>query len=118
MHKVAINVIGMGYIGLPTALSLACHGNKVIGTDCQKTVIENLKAGAVKFNELGMDELYLEAVEHDIEFTTDYVEADVYIIAVPTPYEKRNKKVDATYVINAVKSVLNVCLDESIIVIE
>lgn len=118
MHKVAINVIGMGYIGLPTALSMACHGNKVIGTDCKKAVIENLRSGSIKFNEKGMDELYLDAVRCGIEFTTDYVEADVYIIAVPTPYEKRNKKVDATYVINAVKSVLKVCLDGSIIVIE
>lgn len=113
-----ISVIGLGYIGLPTALSLAVNGNPVIGTDYNKKVVAELTNGSIHFTEEGLQELYEDAVKSEIKFTTNYCQANIYIIAVPTPYEKSNKKVDATYVINAVKEVLNVCKDESIIVIE
>lgn len=113
-----VNVIGLGYIGLPTAISMAVEGNTVIGTDYNKTVIDNLNSGNCEFAEDGIKELYLKAVSNGILFTTEYVVADIYIIAVPTPYDKRNKKVDPTYVVDAVKSVLGICNDGSIIVIE
>ncbi len=118
MSNQLINVIGMGYIGLPTALSLSVNNNNVIGTDYNNEVIEKLKQGTVKFHEKGMTELYEKAVSSGITFTTDYKAADVYIVAVPTPYVKNNKKVDAAYVVSAVKSILEVCNEDAIIVIE
>jgi UDP-N-acetyl-D-mannosaminuronate dehydrogenase len=48
-----INVIGLGYIGLPTALMLASHGVEVIGTDYNKELIETLNAGKMVFREMG-----------------------------------------------------------------
>lgn len=114
----SINVIGMGYIGLPTALSLAVNGNNVVGTDYNKTVVDNLISGMCDFAEEGINELYKKAIEAGILFTTEYVNANIYIVAVPTPYDKGNKKVDPTYVVTAVGSVLEVCEDDSIIVIE
>ncbi len=117
MNKL-INVIGLGYIGLPTALILAENGNDVIGTDYNSTVVDNLIKGNIDFPEKGMNELYHSAVRKNIEFSTEYKKADVYIVAVPTPYEKNNKKVDATYVVNAVKSIAEICEDDCIIVIE
>ena len=73
----------------------------------------------VTFEEKGLVELFNSAVSTgNITFSNDYQEAEVYIVSVPTPYDKFSKKIDANYVINAVKEVLNVCKDESIIVIE
>lgn len=113
-----INVVGLGYIGLPTALSLAVNGNKVVGTDYDISVVDRLNAGSSEFTEEGIKELYNKALEKGITFTTEYQKAEIYIVAVPTPYDKDNKKVDPTFVITAVKSILEVCNDDSIIVIE
>ena len=113
-----VNVIGMGYIGLPTALSLAVNGNNVVGTDCKREVIESLIEGKVEFAEAGINSLYQNAVRCGIQFTTQYQVADVYIIAVPTPYDRNTKKVDPSNVVNAVCSVLKVCPENAIIVIE
>ena len=113
-----VNVVGLGYIGLPTAISMAVNGNRVIGTDYNKTIIDNLNSGNCDFAEDGIKELYHKAISKGIFFTTEYAVADIYIIAVPTPYDKRNKKVDPSYVVGAVKSVLDICNDGSIIVIE
>ena len=65
-----INVVGLGYIGLPTALSLAVNGNKIVGTDYNKTVVDNLISGMCDFAEEGINELYKKAIEAGILFTT------------------------------------------------
>lgn len=113
-----INVIGLGYIGLPTALAMACNGITVIGTDYNEKIVEQLNKGQVTFEEKGLQELFDKAVENNIKFTTEYQKNDMYIIAVPTPYDKFSKKIDPSYVINAVNDVLNVCNNGAIIVIE
>ena len=113
-----INVIGLGYIGLPTALMLASHGIEVVGTDYNKELVETLNAGNTTFKENGLDELFQVAVKSGIRFTTEYQKTGIYIISVPTPYDKFSKKVDATYVINAVKEVMQVCEKGAIIIIE
>lgn len=113
-----INVIGLGYIGLPTALMLAAHGNAVVGTDKKKDIIVQLNEGTVGFEEEGLQSLFAQAMDNQIEFTTEYQRADVYIVAVPTPYIKRDKRVDASYVKSAVKDVLDICGKGAIIVIE
>lgn len=113
-----VNVIGLGYIGLPTALMFASHGVEVIGTDYSAKLVEQLNAGHVTFEEKGLDELFREAVGKGIRFSTDYQHTDMYIVAVPTPYDKASKKIDPSYVIGAVESVLKVCPKGAIIVIE
>lgn len=82
-----INVIGLGYIGLPTALMLSTHGNDVIGTDYNKDLISILKTGRTTFKEKGMDALFDEAVKVGINFSNDYKKTDIYIVTVPTPYD-------------------------------
>lgn len=52
-----INVIGLGYIGLPTALMLAAHGQQVVGTDLSEPVVEALNRGAVSLMEEGVEDL-------------------------------------------------------------
>ena len=102
-----INVIGLGYIGLPTALMLASHGVEVVGTDYNKDLVETLNKGKTTFKEKGLDELFSDAIKGGIKFSTDYQKTDTYIVSVPTPYDKFSKKVDACYVVSAVKSVLS-----------
>ena len=113
-----INVIGLGYIGLPTALMLATHGVEVVGTDYNKELVATLNAGKTTFKEKGMDELFQNALEAGIKFTTEYQMTDIYIVSVPTPYDKFSKKVDACFVIAAVKDVMKVCRKGAIVVIE
>lgn len=113
-----INVVGLGYIGLPTALILAASGTKVVGTDYDEKLIGVLNAGKTTFDELGIEELYSEAIDSGIVFSNEYIETDMYIITVPTPYEKENKKINPNYILSAVKSVLKVCKKETILVIE
>lgn len=104
-----INVIGLGYIGLPTALMMASHGVDVVGTDYNAELVATLNAGKTTFKEKGLDELYADAVKMGIKFTTEYQVTDTYIVSVPTPYDKFSKKVDACYVVEAVKDVMRVC---------
>lgn len=113
-----VNVIGLGYIGLPTSLALASHGVSVVGTDYNRELVETLKGGHTTFKEKGLDDLFERAVAAGIQFTTEYIETDMYIVSVPTPYDKESKKIDATYVVNAVRQVLEVCPKGAIIVVE
>lgn len=113
-----VNVIGLGYIGLPTALMMAAHGVEVIGTDYNKKLVDTLKAGHTTFKEKGLDELFADAVKAGVQFTTEYQVTDTYIVSVPTPYDKFSKKIDACYVVAAVKSVMKVCPKGATVVIE
>ena len=113
-----VNVIGLGYIGLPTALMMASHGVEVIGTDYNKELVGTLNAGKTTFKEKGLDELFQNALESGIKFTTEYQVTDTYIVSVPTPYDKFSKKVDACYVAEAVKDVMRVCPKGATVVIE
>lgn len=113
-----INVIGLGYIGLPTALMLAKSGIEVIGTDLNDKLVDSLSKGMLTFEENGLEDLFSAAVESGIKFTTEYQKTDTYIVAVPTPYINSSKKLDPKYVIAAVNSVLDVCEKDAVIIIE
>ncbi len=113
-----INVVGLGYIGLPTALMFAAHGVEVVGTDYNRELVETLKAGRTTFEEDGLDELFAEAVKKGIRFSHEYQSTDMYIVSVPTPYDKASKKVDASFAVGAVKNVMEVCPKGAVIVIE
>lgn len=113
-----INVIGLGYIGLPTALMFAAHGNEVVGTDYNAAIVEKLQAGELSFEEKGLPELFQSAVASGIQFTTAYQKTDLYIVAVPTPYDKASKRIDPRYVIGAVQDVMQVCPKGATVVVE
>ena len=113
-----VNVIGLGYIGLPTALMMASHCVEVIGTDYNKELVATLNAGKTTFKEKGLDELFQNALAAGVKFTTEYQVTDTYIVSVPTPYDKFSKKVDACYVAEAVKDVMRVCPKGATVVVE
>lgn len=113
-----INVIGLGYIGLPTALMMASHGLEVIGTDYNEELVDTLNAGKTTFKEDGLDELFNKAIQSGIKFSTEYQVTDTYIVSVPTPYDSFSKKIDACYVQSAVESIMKVCPKGATVVIE
>ncbi len=117
-EKTVVNVVGLGYIGLPTALIMAANGVSVVGTDKNPSLVEKLQGGSVTFEEDGLEELYQKAVEGKIRFSASNIKADVYIVAVPTPYDKNSKKIDTGYVVAALKDVLNVCENGAVVVVE
>lgn len=116
MEKVC--VIGLGYIGLPTALMMASHGVEVIGVDYNKELVETLQRGEVTFEEKGIVELLEAAIDKGIVFQSEYPSTHTYIISVPTPYDKFSKKVDACYVVAAMKTVLEHCETGATVIIE
>lgn len=113
-----INVIGLGYIGLPTSLILASSGNKVVGTDINTDIVSSLKSGKITFRENGLEKLFEEAVNNNILFTDKYVPADVYIVTVPTPYMDEEKTLDNSYLISAVNEIIDVIDRDIILIIE
>lgn len=113
-----INVIGLGYIGLPTALMLASQGIDIVGTDYNQELVKTLQSGKTTFEEQGLDELFKDALNKGITFSDKYQKCNTYIISVPTPYDKNSKMIDAGYVENAVKMVLDVAPRDAIIIIE
>ena len=113
-----LNIIGLGYIGLPTSLMFAANGVEVVGTDLNEKLVNTLNRGELTFEEDGLEEVFREALDKGIEFKTEYERTNRYIITVPTPYMADSKKIDAKYVIAATKQVLKVCEPNTILVIE
>lgn len=113
-----INVIGLGYIGLPTALMMAAKGLCIVGTDCDAGKVQILKSGRLTFQEDGIQKLLSQAKANGIIFTTEYQNADIYIVSVPTPFDRKKKTVVAGYLVEAVRNIIDKCSDESIIVVE
>lgn len=97
---------------------MASHGVEVVGTDYNKELVDTLNAGHTTFKEDGLDELFQDALSAGIKFSTEYQVTDTYIVSVPTPYDKFSKKVDACYVVAAVKSVLQVAPKGATVVVE
>ena len=112
-------VVGLGYIGLPTALSLAANGVETIGVDKSERIVSTLKEGRMTFKEEGMDELFEKAMSSgNMTISDKCLPADVYIIAVPTPYIKITKQIEPKYVVAAAQDVLQVAPKGAIMAIE
>lgn len=108
--------IGLGYIGLPTASQIAISGHTVTGVDINHKAVERINACQTSFKEPGLGELVREAVQSGrFRATTKPVEADIFVIAVPTPVQADTAP-DMSYVRAAVQS-LAPCLRPSNLVI-
>jgi UDP-N-acetyl-D-mannosaminuronic acid dehydrogenase len=99
-------VLGLGYIGLPTASTFATHGLKVMGVDTNSKIVNGLNSGKIHIFEPGLRDLVQGALKTGNLVVHPRPEpADAYIIAVPTPF-KEGKKADLDYVISAAESIV------------
>ncbi|MBE6031698.1 MAG: nucleotide sugar dehydrogenase [Clostridiales bacterium] len=113
-----ICVIGLGYIGLPTAAVFAAHGHQVVGVDKNPAVLEALKKGEVIIEEVGLPQLVKEVVEAGSLRPAEAPEAaDAFIISVPTPI-KPDKGSDLSYVESAARSLLPVLKKGDLVILE
>lgn len=113
-----ICVIGLGYIGLPTASTFADKGISVIGVDVNETVVDDLKKGVLHIYEPDLRELVNATINKGkLSFSTSPVEADVYILAVPTPF-KDNHKADLSYVQAAAESIAPFLTNGALVILE
>jgi len=100
-----ICVIGLGYIGLPTASLLGTKGFYVHGVDTSQEVIDTINAGGIHIVEPDLDILVKSAVQSGRLYAgSEPVEADVFIIAVPTPF-KQGKQPDLSHVESATRMI-------------
>lgn len=100
-----VSVIGLGYIGLPTAALIARSGAKVLGIDVRADVVDTINSGKVHIEEVDLDGLVQGVVSRGLLRASLTVEpADVFVIAVPTPVSEDNAP-DISYVLNAARTI-------------
>lgn len=110
--------MGLGYIGLPTAIIAARHGVQVAGVDVNPDVVEMTNRGKLHIIEPGMEEMLQEVVgAGTLRALTEPVGSDVYVIVVPTPF-KGNHEPDVSYVEAAVRMVLPLLKEDDLLIIE
>lgn len=112
-------VVGLGYIGLPTAAFIASKGIEVTGIDVNPAYVEAINKGEVPFVEPGFDELLKDVVERGLlKARFDQVEADAYIVCVPTPFKGTNHEVDTKYIRSAVDAMADHLRPGALVVLE
>ncbi|MDE1970816.1 MAG: nucleotide sugar dehydrogenase [Patescibacteria group bacterium] len=112
-----IVVVGMGYIGFPTAVLFAKAGFVVCGVDIDSKKIDMLSRGISPFEEPGLNEAFRLA-KNRMTFSTEIESGDVYIIAVPTPLDTKRHKADLSFVKAASHSVASVLTEGALVVLE
>ncbi len=113
-----ICVIGLGYIGLPTAAMFANAGHQVIGIDKKADVVEALNKGEILIEEAGLADFIKKPVQSgNLVAKTEIEEADVFIVSVPTPITD-DKKADMRFVVSATESIVPVLKEGNIVILE
>jgi len=113
-----ISVIGLGYIGLPTAAMFASRNINVIGVDTNDEIVNIINQGKIHIVEPDLDKLVCDAVKNKkLSAINKPVPADAFIIAVPTPLTNSNKP-DLSYLMAAAKSLIEVLKKGDLIIIE
>lgn len=111
-------VVGLGYIGLPTAAFVASAGLQVIGVDVNEQYVETINNGEVPFVEPGFSEMLADVVRQGkLTAQSDTPEADVYIVAVPTPYTD-DHGVDGSYIEAAAQNIAPRLKGSELVVLE
>ena len=116
-----IAVVGLGYIGLPTAAVFAENGLEVLGVDVNPAVIASINAGRPHFGEPNLDALVRRVVEGGkLRAGLDVAPADAFIIAVPTPLRGHGASAapDVSYVENAARAVAPVLAAGNLVILE
>ena len=113
-----ICVIGLGYIGLPTAATFSAHGVKVTGVDVNPHAVDMINQGKVHIVEPDLDALVRDVVaQKKLSAQLQPCEADVYIVAVPTPF-KENHEPDLKYIEEAAKAIAPYLSQDNLVILE
>lgn len=113
-----VSVIGLGYIGLPTAAVIASRGMEVVGVDVSEPIVDTLNSGKIHIVEPELDVLVHGAVASGkFRATLRPEAADVFLIAVPTPF-KGNHEADLSYVEAAARNIAGVLKKDDLIILE
>lgn len=117
-RNVTVTMVGLGYIGLPTAALIASKKIKVTGVDINEKVVEKINQGEIHIIEPDLEGLVKYAVEKQyLTASTQPVASNVYLIAVPTPF-KGNHEPDISYVQAAVENIIPFLQKGSLLIIE
>ena len=110
--------MGLGYIGLPTAIISSQHGISVCGVDINPKVVEKTNRGELHIVEPGLQDLLKKAVDSkSLVASTTPFESDVYLIVVPTPFKAKHEP-DISYVQSATKTVIPLLKEGDLFIIE
>ena len=113
-----ISVIGLGYIGLPTAAILASSKVSVIGVDVNEKVVDTINKGEIHIIEPELDALVNSAVQNgNLRATTQPEKSDVFMLAVPTPF-RANHKPDLSYIELACRAIAPVIENGNLVILE
>ncbi|MDP9467464.1 MAG: nucleotide sugar dehydrogenase, partial [Chloroflexota bacterium] len=121
LERPTVCVVGLGYIGLPTAAMLAGAGYRVVGVDVNERILETVNAGGVHIVEPGLADLVRVAVHSgSLTAKAEPVAADIFLICVPTPFtgEAGVRTPDISHVRAALHSIAKVVVPGNLIVIE
>ncbi len=112
-------VLGLGYIGLPTASTFAAHGLDVVGVDVNQKVVETLQSGGLHIHEPGLQTLVQDAIQSgNLRVATQPEPADAFMIAVPTPFYDDDKRADMRAVISATEAITPYLQKGNLVVLE
>ncbi|HNJ46964.1 MAG TPA: UDP-N-acetyl-D-mannosamine dehydrogenase [Novosphingobium sp.] len=116
--KPEVCVVGLGYIGLPTAAIVARAGCRVRGVDVSERVVETINRGEIHIEEVDLDGLVQGVVARGLlSASTGMAPADVFVIAVPTPFDKDHAP-DISYVLAAGEAVAKVLKAGDTVILE
>lgn len=117
-NKPSVVMVGLGYIGLPTAALIASKEIKVTGVDVTQSVVDTINKGEIHIVEPDLDGLVHKVVKDGyLKASTSPVEADVYLIAVPTPF-KGDHEPDISYVEAATRALLPTLREGALVIVE
>src|SRR5690554_820691 len=119
MQYNTISMVGLGYIGLPTAAVFASRRIKVIGVDVNQKAVDIINQGKIHIVEPDLDMVVHAAVtEGYLRATTTPEPADAFLIAVPTPFKNDNHDPDLSYIESAAKAIAPVLVKGNLVVLE
>jgi UDP-N-acetyl-D-mannosaminuronic acid dehydrogenase len=114
-----IVVIGTGYVGLPAALLLARAGHSVVGVDIDDNIVRAINEGVLHIKEERLQAVMDEpAVRQNLKAQSTPCEADVFLIAVPTPLDERKKVANLSIVVEATKSLTPHLREGNLVILE
>ena len=113
-----VTVLGLGYIGLPTAVVISNFGHDVLGVDLNQSVIDRINQGQTHIVEEGLEELVRKSIESGtLRASNTPEESDIFIISVPTPF-KENKEPDLSYIEQAAESISPFLRTDNLVILE